>query len=98
MEEKALIENPKVRPLDAFPMQIEGKEMIGIKDPAGISPEIVFVSHETLFLISLMDGTNTLRDLQAAYLRRYGALLFTDKIEDLIEQLNSRHLLENRQF
>jgi len=98
MEEKALIENPKVRPLDAFPMQIEGKEMIGIKDPAGICPEIVFVSHETLFLISLMDGTNTLRDLQAAYLRRYGALLFTDKIEDLIEQLNSRHLLENRQF
>jgi len=98
MEDKEQRENPRIRPIEAFPLQQSGHEMIGIKDPAGISPEIVFVSHETLFLISLMDGTNTLRDLQAAYLRRYGALLFTDKIEDLIEQLNSRHLLENRQF
>ena len=91
-------ENPKVRPLDAFPLQVEGKEMIGIKDPVGIAPEIVFVPPEAFFLISLMDGTNGLRDMQAAYMRKYGTLLFSDKIRGLIEQLDSYLLLENDHF
>jgi AmmeMemoRadiSam system protein B len=98
VEEKAQAENPRIRPIEAFPLQQSGQEMIGIKDPVGISPEIVCVSPETFFLISLMDGSNTLRDLQAAYLRRYGSLLFTDKLEELIAQLEACHLLENRHF
>jgi AmmeMemoRadiSam system protein B len=98
MEEKTQTENPKIRPLEAFPLQQSGQELIGIKDPTGIYQEIVFVSPETFFLISLMDGSNTLRDLQAAYLRRYGTLLYTEKVEELIAQLNSCHLLENRHF
>lgn len=92
------MENPKVRPLEAFPVQMSGKEVIGLKDPAGISPEIVFVPPEAFFLISLMDGTQGLRDLQAAYMRRYGALLFSEKLEDLIEQLDSYYLLETGRF
>jgi AmmeMemoRadiSam system protein B len=91
-------ENPKARPLDAFPLQIEGREMIGIKDPAGVSPDIVCVMPEAFFLISLMDGTKSLRDLQAAYMHRYGTLLFMDKIEGLVESLNSRYLLETPRF
>jgi AmmeMemoRadiSam system protein B len=91
-------ETPRIRPIEAFPAQMSGTEMIGIKDPTGICPEVVFVSAETFFLIRLMDGTNTLRDLQAAYMRQYGALLYSDKIETLIEQLNSRYLLDNRHF
>jgi len=98
MEEKAQTENPRIRPVEAFPLQQEGQELIAIKDPAGISPEIVCVSPETFFLISLMNGANTLRDLQAAYLRRYGTLLYTEKVEELIEQLDACHLLENRHF
>jgi AmmeMemoRadiSam system protein B len=90
--------NPKVRPLEAFPLQVEGKEMFGLKDPIGISTEIVFVPPEAFFLISLMDGTNGLRDIQAAYMRKYGTLLFSDKIRDLIEQLDSCFFLENDHF
>lgn len=95
---KTMEETPRIRPIEAFPAQMSGTEMIGIKDPTGICSEIVFVSTETFFLIRLMDGTNTLRDLQAAYMRQYGALLYTDKIEALIEQLNSRYLLDNHHF
>jgi len=98
VQEKAQRENPRIRPIEAFPIQQSGHEMIGIKDPTGIFSEICFVSPETFFLISLMDGTNTLRDLQAAYLRRYGALLYTEKVEELIKQLDACHLLENRYF
>jgi len=97
-KEKAKQENPRIRPIEAFPAQITDREMIGIKDPTGICPEIVFVSAEAFFLIRLMDGTNGLRDLQEAYMRQYGSLLYMDKIEDLIEQLNSRYLLENHHF
>jgi len=98
MKEQAERENPKIRPIEAFPLQQSGHEMIGIKDPTGIFSEICFVSPETFFLISLMDGSNTLRDLQAAYLRRYGTLLYTEKVEELIKQLDACHLLDNRHF
>jgi AmmeMemoRadiSam system protein B len=98
MEEQAQTENPKIRAIEAFPIQESGQDMIGLKDPQGISSEVVCVSSETFFLISLMDGTNTLRDLQAAYLRRYGTLLYTEKMEELIAQLDACHLLENRHF
>ncbi|OGP55043.1 MAG: AmmeMemoRadiSam system protein B [Deltaproteobacteria bacterium RBG_13_52_11] len=91
-------EHPKARPLEAFPTQVEGREMIGIKDPTGICPAIVCVKPEAFFLITLMDGTNSLRDLQAAYMRKYGTLLLSDTIEGLIEQLNSHYLLETHHF
>jgi AmmeMemoRadiSam system protein B len=97
-EEKTEQAHPKVRPLEAFPLQVEGKEMFGLKDPVGISPEIVFVPPEAFFLISLMDGTNGLRDMQAAYMRKFGTLLFSDAIADLISQLDAYFLLENRHF
>jgi AmmeMemoRadiSam system protein B len=90
--------NPKVRPLEAFPLQVEGKEMFGLKDPIGIAPEIVFVPPEALFLISLMNGSNSLRDMQAAYMRKYRTLLFSDKIAELVAQLDSYFLLENHHF
>jgi AmmeMemoRadiSam system protein B len=98
MEDKAQKENPQIRPIEAFPLQQSGHEMIGVKDPTGIFSEMIFVSPETFFLINLMDGTNTLRDLQAAYLRRYGTLLYTEKMEELVRQLDACHLLENRHF
>jgi hypothetical protein len=91
-------DNPKARPLDAFPLEVKGRKMIGIKDPMGIAPDVVFVPPETFFLITLMDGTNTLRDLQAAYMRKYGSLLFSDKIKGLIEEMNSHYLLETNEF
>ena len=91
-------EHPKVRPLEAFPVEYEGREMIGIKDPVGFSPALVFVPPETFYLLTLMDGTNSLTDLQAAYMRRYGTLLFSDKLQELIEQLNTHYLLENQRF
>jgi len=97
-EEKEEQANPRVRPLEAFPLQVEGKEMVGIKDPVGICLEVVFVPPEAFFLISLMDGSNSLRDMQAAYMRKYGTLLYSDKIEGLISQLDSYFLLENRNF
>ncbi len=90
--------HPKVRPLEAFPLQVEGKEMFGLKDPAGIAPEVVLVPPEAFFLISLMDGTNGLRDMQTAYMRKYGTLLFSDAIAELVAQLDAYFLLENRHF
>ena len=92
------LENPRIRPLDVFPVQISGKEMIGLRDRTGISPEVVFVPPQAFLLISLMDGENSLRDLQAAYMRKYGELLFIERIEELIKQLDAHYLLENRRF
>ena len=52
------METPKLRPVEAFPVEIEGRQMIGLRDPLGISPEVLFLSPEAFFLANLMDGTS----------------------------------------
>ena len=93
-----VMEVPKLRQVEALPVEVEGRKMIGLRDPLGISPEVLFLSPEAFFIASLMDGKNSLRDIQAAYMRRFGELIFTERIEDLIRELDAHYLLETPNF
>src|SRR3954469_19891763 len=44
------------------------------------------------FLLDLMDGEHSVRDLVLAYLQRYDALAFA-RVSDLLEQLHEGHFL-----
>ena len=93
-----IMEVPKLRQVEALPVEVEGRKMIGLRDPLGISPEVLFLSPEAFFIASLMDGKNSLRDIQAAYMRRFGELIFTERIEGLIRELDAHYLLETPHF
>jgi hypothetical protein len=89
---------PKIRPLEAHTTQVSGREVVTLSDPSGITPETMMVSPETFFLLRMMDGSNSLRDLQAAYMRRYGMLLYTDILDELLRRLDAVYLLDNNRF
>ena len=91
-------EKPKIRPLEAFRINVSGKDMIGVKDPLSICTETFVVSPDTFFIISKMDGTKDVRDIQMAFMHQYGQLIFTEAIETLIDQLDSLYLLDNSHF
>ncbi len=72
--------------------------MIVLRDAEGIIENSLVVSKETVFLISLMDGTRSLRDIQAEYMRKVGRLVYTEQLEQLIEVMDKHLLLHNQNF
>ena len=92
------IERPRLRSVNAFPVQASGKQVICIQDPLRFSEQVVLVPREAFFIISLFDGEHSILDIQEQYTRRYGGILFSDHIRELIEQLDSNFLLEGERF
>lgn len=92
------MEYPKLRPIEAQKTIVQGKEVIMLRDPSSISDKILFVSPDTFLIISMMDGTNKILDLQVAHTRRFGTLIISDKIQELISQLDDALFLESDKF
>jgi len=87
------MEQPRVRWVEAIPVTKDGKEMVILRDAEGITEHSLIISKDVLFLLSLMDGTRTLRDIQVEYMRTFGELLYIERIEELVETLDKNYLL-----
>ena len=70
--------------------QVSGRQMIAIQDPFHFSEAPMVVSPDAFFIISLFDGNHSILDIQEQYTRRYGSILFSDRVRDIIEKLDSR--------
>ncbi len=92
------MENPKVRWVETIPFAQEGKEFFILRDTEGITENALVVSKEMAFMISLMDGSRTARDIQVDFMRAAGELVYIEKIEELIDTLDSHFLLLNENY
>jgi AmmeMemoRadiSam system protein B len=95
---ETIMDHPKLRPIEAFPVQAGGRELICLRDPASLAPEAVFVPRDALFILAHFDGQHSILDIQEAYARRFGRLLFSDDIKKLIAQLDEHLLLDSERF
>lgn len=77
---------------------MSGQSLICLQDPQNISDKALFLPPSLYFIVSLFDGRHSLLDIQAEYMRRFGALLFTEKIEEIIHQLDEALFLEGEKF
>lgn len=89
---------PKLRNVNAFPTQIRGQQVICIQDPQGVGQKSVFLPLPLFFIISLFDGRHSIRDIQEKYMRKYGELIFSEKVEEIIDQLDANLLLDSERF
>jgi len=92
------MENPKIRWLDAQPVETEGREMILLNDAEGVIESALAVSKDVLFLLSLMDGTRSLRDIQVQYMRTYGQLIYLERLEEIVTAMDQNFLLFNERY
>lgn len=92
------MENPKVRWIEAVPYVQEGKELIVLRDTEGITENALVVSREIAFMISLMDGSRAVRDIQVDFMRAAGELVYIEKIQELIDTMDSHLLLFNEHY
>lgn len=91
-------DHPKLRPLEAFPVEVDGKSVICLRDPSGLSENVALVPRPVLSLLALLDGSRDLGDLQADFVRAGGELVSRDAIAGLLEQLDQAHLLDSERF
>jgi hypothetical protein len=92
------IEKPKLRDLNAFPVNANGKQMICLQDPLNFTENPVYVPETAFFIVSLFDGEHTVLDIQEQFMRRHGTLLMSDQIRKLIDDLDSNLMLESDRF
>ncbi len=82
---------PRLRPVEAFPAVVDGREVICLRDPSGLTEAVLTVPRPVVAILALLDGTRSIRDVQAEIMRQHGTLVPSDELEALVETLD-RHL------
>ena len=81
--------------LEAIPIR-RGRELyIALRDLEGLNPETLILSPQAYFLVTLMDGSNSAVDIQAAYMRRFGDILYREELAAVLQKLDTHFFLEN---
>ncbi|GAB6066530.1 AmmeMemoRadiSam system protein B [Aquifex pyrophilus] len=84
---------PRVRFLEIQPY---GDKFL-LRDPVGISPSFL-VSPELVFILSFLDGSKDLREVQAEIFKRTGQLISSRDLEEVLKFLDENFLLYNERF
>ena len=89
---------PKLRDVNIFPIKNSNQSLICLQDPQNISERALFLSPPLYFIVSLFDGRHSILDIQAEYMRRFGEFLFTEKVQEIVNQLEENLFLEGDRF
>jgi MEMO1 family protein len=89
---------PRLRAVESFPVEHEGRSCIALRDPGGYTDAIVLLHGPLLEIVSLFDGEHTVADIQAAVMRRHGQLVERRQIEEIAEALDEQGFLDSPSF
>ncbi len=91
-------EKPRLRQLEAFPIDAGGGRVVCLRDPMNISTRVIGVPPAAGFILSLLNGERTPQDIQVEFLRRTGQILPTPDLEQLLSDLDESLMLDSRRF
>jgi len=85
--------------LEFFPVQHQGQQLVLIRDHLGLVQEGKAVGLPLYQVMTLLDGTTTVRDLQMELMRQQGGVLVgADEINGLLALLDESFLLDSERF
>ena len=93
-----LPERPKLRHVEAFPIEHEGERCVVLRDPFGFTDKMIVLPMPIFVLATFMDGTRDYPEIQAAWARRTGELILREHIEPLVRALDDALFLESERF
>src|SRR5215467_13611742 len=89
------MERPKIRAVEAFPVEQNGQTLVCLRDSSGVAPNPIMLGMGAYFIITLFNGNNDLRDVQAAFLKRFGEMLPLEQLTGLVAALDGAFFLES---
>jgi len=90
--------HPRMRPVEALPVRMNGQDMVCLRDPQGLAERPIFLNRFLVFVVSRMDGTNSLRDIQADIVRTTGEIFPMEDLEEIVRQLDEQRYLDSPAF
>jgi MEMO1 family protein len=88
---------PRLRAVEAFPVQQDGNTLIYLKDPLNLATPLG-VSPIGYFIMAHFDGRHSFVDIQETYSKRFGTVLLSDELKTFIDMLDEHYYLLNQRF
>jgi AmmeMemoRadiSam system protein B len=92
------MEKPKIRAVEAFPVEERDQTFICLRDPSGLAPESIMLGMGAYFIVTLFDGEMSLKQIQAAFSKRFGEIIPLERLEELIAALDGAYYLDSPAF
>ena len=90
-------DKPRLRPIEAFPVQQDGKTLVYLKDPLNLATPIG-ISPVGYFILTHFDGRHSAVDIQEAYAKQFGAVLQSAELKSFVDMLDHHYYLESERF
>jgi AmmeMemoRadiSam system protein B len=90
-------DKPKLRPIEAFPVQQDGKTLVYLKDPLNLATPIG-ISPVGYFILTHFDGRHSDLDIQEAYAKQFGSLLPSAELKSFLDMLDQYYYLQSERF
>jgi hypothetical protein len=91
------MERPRLRPLEAFPVQQQGQMLLALRDPSGLAREI-HLQPLGAAILDLCDGDRTRDQICADFQEKYKRPLGRESLDKLLSQLDEAHFLDSDAF
>jgi len=65
-------DRPRLRALDAFPVEQDGERLIGLRDPSGFTEQVALLPVPALDIVSLFDGEHSVAEIHRVVSARHG--------------------------
>jgi len=93
------IEYPRLRYVEAFPVEQNGQTYFYVRDPLEIAPSPLVMSAVDFFIIALFDGVHSRSDIKLEFARKFGGILLPDQqLQKIIEILDDNYYLDTVLF
>jgi len=92
------VTHPQIRPVEAFPVEIDGRQLICLRDPLQYATESLLLPAPAFFILTLLDGAHSLVDVQAEWAERFGTMLDAAELREFLATLDRHHYLLSDAF
>ncbi|OGK80103.1 MAG: AmmeMemoRadiSam system protein B [Candidatus Rokubacteria bacterium GWC2_70_24] len=91
-------ERPRLRALEAFPVEQEGRRAVALRDPAGFTDHVAVLPIPLLDLVSLFDGEHSIAEMQEIFRERHGQAPTAEQIRAIVTQMDDAGFLDSPRF
>jgi AmmeMemoRadiSam system protein B len=91
-------DRPRLRHVEAFPIDDDGHRFIALRDPSGLTDEVVMLPPPLLDLVSLFDGDHSIDEMRAILATRHGEAPTAEQIAAVARSLDDHGFLDSARF
>ena len=92
-------DRPRLRALEAFPVEQGDERLIGLRDPSGFTEKVALLPIPALDIVSLFDGEHSLAEIHSVVSARHGRQApAIEEIADFAARLDDAGFLDSPRF